>query len=103
MTKSGWIGKFLLGVGILVPIIGFAISAYLASSDQSVAIFSGEKAPQEEYVLTAADFPEPSQTGNQEGYRVPDFTLTLEDGSTITSTNLIEAGQPTFLFFWATY
>ena len=103
MTKRGWIGKVLLGLGILVPIVGFTASAYLASSGQSVAIFSGASLPEEEYVLTAADFPEPSQTGNQVGYQTPDFTLMLEDGSATTSTNLIEAGQPTFLFFWATY
>ena len=103
MTKSGWIGKILLGLGILVPVIGFAVSAYLGSSGQSVAIFSRENLPDEEYVLTAADFPEPAQTGNQEGDKVPDFTLVLEDGSTTTSASLIESGQPTFLFFWATY
>ena len=103
MIKNGWIGKVLLGLGILVPLIGFAISAYLDSSGQSVSIFSGEEVPGEEYVLRAADFPEPSKTGNQEGNRVPDFTLTLEDGSTVTSASLVEAGKPTFLFFWATY
>ena len=103
MTKNGWIGKALLGLCVLVPLVGFAASAYLVSSGQSVAIFSRENLPEEEYILTAADFPEPSQTGNQEGHRVPDFTLVLEDGSTITSASLIEAGQPTFLFFWATY
>ena len=103
MTRTSWIGKFLLGLGILVPLIGFAVSAYLGSSGQSVAIFSRESSPNEEYVLTAADFPKPSQTGNQVGDQVPDFTLVLEDGSTTTSASIIEAGQPTFLFFWATY
>lgn len=103
MTKGGWIGKILLGMGILVPVIGFAVSAYLVSSGQSVALFSRDSIPEDEYVLTAADFPEPSQTGNQVGHQVPDFTLVLEDGSTTTSASLIEAGQPTFLFFWATY
>ena len=103
MTKNGWVGKFLLYLGILLPVVGFAVSAYLVSSGQSVAIFSREQPPGESYVLTAADFPEPSQTGNQVGFRVPDFTLALEDGSTTTSSSLIEAGQPTFLFFWATY
>ena len=103
MKKSGWIGKVLIGLGILVPVIGFAVSAYLGSSGQSIAIFSSENLPDEEYVLTAADFPEPSQTGNQVGHQIPNFTLVLEDGSTTTSASLIEAGQPTFLFFWATY
>ena len=103
MTMSGWTGRFLLGLGILLPVIGFAVSAYLGSSGQSVAIFSRENVPAEEYVLTADDFPDASPTGNQVGYQVPDFALVLEDGSTTTSASLIEAGQPTFLFFWATY
>ena len=103
MMGNGLIGKVLLGLGILVPIVGFAFSAYLVSSGQSISLFSRADMPEEEYVLTAADFPEPSQTGNQVGFRVPDFTLTLDDGTTMTSASLVEAGQPTFLFFWATY
>jgi cytochrome oxidase Cu insertion factor (SCO1/SenC/PrrC family) len=104
MTRIGWIGKVLLGLGIGLPLVGFAVSAYLASTGNSLSIFSSGDLPDEgAYVLTAEDFPEPSQTGNQVGYRVPDFTLEIEDGSAITSADLVEQGRPTFLFFWATY
>jgi len=104
MTRIGWLGKILLGLGIGVPLVGFAVSAYLASTDNSLSIFSSGDLPEEEaYILTAEDFPEPSLTGNQVGQRVPDFTLELEDGSTTTSAELLEQGRPTFLFFWATY
>jgi hypothetical protein len=41
--------------------------------------------------------------GTSEGERVPDFALDLADGSTVTSAQLLEAGQPTFLFFLATW
>jgi cytochrome oxidase Cu insertion factor (SCO1/SenC/PrrC family) len=104
MNIRSLIGKVLLGLGVAVPLVGFAVSAYLSSTDNSLSIFSASN-PQDagEYVLTAADFPEPAQTGNRVGNRVPDFTLLLEDGTTTTSTTLVEAGQPTFLFFWATY
>ncbi len=104
MARIGWIGKILLGLGIALPLVGFAVSAYLASTGSSLSIFSSSDLPEEEaYILTAEDFPEPSQTGNQVGYRVPYFTLELEDGSTTTSAELLEQGRPTFLFFWATY
>lgn len=103
MRGYGWIGKFLLALGILVPLVGFAVSAYLVWSGQSVSIFSRDDVSEEGYVLTAADFPETSRTGHREGNRVPDFTLMLDDGSTTTSSALVEAGRPTFLFFWATY
>ncbi len=44
--------------------------------------------------------------GPNEGYEIgqaaPAFTLRLADDSTITSTEIMESGRPTFLFFWAT-
>ena len=101
MNKGGWLGKAALALAVLIPVAGLAVSVYL-STDQATATpetFEGESG----YVLTGADFPTPAtDTGNQVGYRVPDFTLTLADGSAVTSTGLVESGQPTFLFFWAT-
>ena len=44
--------------------------------------------------------------GPAEGYEVgqqaPEFTLRLANDSTLTSTEIVESGRPTFLFFWAT-
>ncbi len=40
--------------------------------------------------------------GVEVGKHVPPFSLGLADGSTITSVELLDASQPTFLFFWAT-
>ena len=40
--------------------------------------------------------------GNRVGNRIPDFTLELVDGATVTSASLVEQGRPTFLFFFAT-
>ncbi len=40
--------------------------------------------------------------GVEVGKHVPPFALGLADGSVVTSTDLLEASQPTFLFFWAT-
>lgn len=103
MNRSGWIGKVLLGLAVLVPVVGFAVSIYLAASGNSLTIFSSNDSPASEpYVLTATDFPGTSDTGNQVGYQVPAFTMELADGSEVMSAGLVEQGRPTYLFFWAT-
>lgn len=41
--------------------------------------------------------------GSSVGERVPEFTLSLADGSTVSATSLIQAERPTFLFFFASF
>ena len=41
--------------------------------------------------------------GNDVGERIPDFAITLVDGSTVTSGELLAQEQPTFLFFFETW
>ena len=48
----------------------------------------------------AADFK--AEVGNQVGNRIPDFTLDLVNGATVSTTGLVEEGSPTFLFFTST-
>ena len=107
MESNGWLGKGLLALGVLVAVAGLAVSIYLSASGKSLEVFSDEAGTAgAEYVLTAADFPQASDTGNgtgnQVGYKIPDFTLELVDGSTVTSADLVASGRPTYLFFWAT-
>ena len=103
MNKKGWIGKALLALAVVVPLVGFSVSVYVTRTG------SEEPQVQDEslfvdgtYVLTAGDFPEPLDTGGQVGNRIPDFALELADGSTVTSEGLVLEGRPTYLFFWAT-
>ena len=42
------------------------------------------------------------EVGTQVGYRIPDFTLELAEGGTVTAADLTAAGRPVFLFFFAT-
>ena len=42
------------------------------------------------------------EPGQRVGDAVPFFELGLADGSTLTRTDLVESGRPTFLYFWAT-
>jgi hypothetical protein len=41
--------------------------------------------------------------GNNVGDRIPDFAITLVDGSTVTAAELLAQKQPTFLFFFETW
>ena len=104
MNRNGWIGKVLLVFAVLVPIGGMALSIYLPASGASWSL-SGEKQTVDESanVLTTGDFPTADvDIGNQIGYQVPDFSLELADGSSVTSAGLVAEGRPTYLFFWAT-
>ena len=44
-----------------------------------------------------------AKVGHDVGDMVPEFTLTLGSGGTISSQELIDRGQPTFIFFFATW
>ena len=41
--------------------------------------------------------------GNRVGERVPDFELSLVDGTKVTAASLLETQRPAFLFFYAKY
>ena len=43
-----------------------------------------------------------ADVGHQVGEYVPEFSLELIDGQTVTATSQVTEGRPTFLFFWAT-
>ena len=66
--------------------------------DQSVAT-PGPTATAEQ---SPADLPTVA-TGNAVGQRVPDFGIELTGGETVTAEQLLAEGQPTFLFFFATW
>ena len=63
--------------------------------------------PTEAATATSAPPPEPVPppvpVGAKEGQRIPDFAMTLADGSVVTSQLLLEANKPAFLFFFATW
>ena len=104
MNTRSWLGKAGLALAVLVAVGGFAVSVYLSANNPRKIPAPGTAAAEDSgYVLTGADFPTAAaETGNKVGYQVPDFTLELVDGSAVTSASLVESGQPTFLFFWAT-
>ncbi len=103
MKGHSWIGKALLALAVLVPVAGLAASIFLSVSGNSGAIsLGGNEVAAQGITLTAESFPAVPATGNLEGNRIPEFAMTLADGSAVTSATLVEEGRPTFLFFWAT-
>jgi hypothetical protein len=43
------------------------------------------------------------KTGTKVGERLPEFSMRLTDGSTLTSEDLVTKGKPVFLYFFATW
>ena len=43
------------------------------------------------------------KVGRDEGERVLDFSITLEDGTAVTTQDLVSAGRPVFIYFFTTW
>ena len=43
------------------------------------------------------------KVGRDEGERVLDFSITLEDGTALTTQDLVSAGRPVFIYFFTTW
>ena len=101
MTGKLFTGRLLPALGLLIALAGLGVSIYLSMDKSAESADAGPvpaAAP-----LTAADFPAAGpEPGHQVGNRIPDFTLELADGRAVAAADLIAAGRPTFLFFWAT-
>lgn len=101
MTGKLLTGRLLPALGLLIALAGLGVSIYLAM-DKSPESTDGGPVPAA-IPLTASDFPSAlPEPGHRVGNRIPDFTLELADGRTVAAADLIAAGRPTFLFFWAT-
>ena len=101
MTGKLFTGRLLPALGLLIALAGLGVSIYL-STNKSPESTDGGPAPAAA-PLTASDFPAAGpEPGHRVGNRIPDFTLELADGRAVAAADLIAAGRPTFLFFWAT-
>ena len=101
MTGKLFTGRLLPALGLLIALAGLGVSIYLSTDKSEEAADAGPipaAAP-----LTASDFPAAiPEPGHRVGNRIPDFTLELADGRAVAAADLIAAGRPAFLFFWAT-
>ena len=90
----------------------------MGDKNEEMAAPAAETAPQPAAEPQPAAKPEPAtepqateapavvepmaEVGNQVGNRIPDFTLDLVGGATVSTVSLVEEGKPTFLFFTST-
>ena len=101
MPGKVWAGRILPALGLLVALAGLGVSIYRSAGMDAEP--AARPPPAGGVQLTGADFPAAvAEPGAEVGYRIPDFTLELADGSRVTAAELVARGQPTFLFFWAT-
>lgn len=101
MPGKVWAGRILPALGLLVALVGLGVSIYRSAGMDTEPVAGVP--PAGGVQLTSADFPAAvAEPGSEVGYRIPDFTLEMADGSRVTAAELVARGKPTFLFFWAT-
>ncbi len=110
VTGTGFkkIALAFLGVGLLLMLACGTSAAPVVPSARSYGNFPDAKqaeavAPSEVATVGAKSIPVSHTIGNNVGERIPDFSITLIDGSTVTSADLLAERQPTFLFFFETW
>ena len=110
VTGTGFkkIALAFLGLGLLLMLACGTSAAPAEPSARSYGNLPEAKqaeavAPSEVATVGAKSIPVSTTIGNNVGERIPDFSITLIDGSTVTSSDLLAERQPTFLFFFETW
>lgn len=85
-------------------IAGVVVIALVAVAIVGVVLFNGSgdqdgHAPVTVLVVS----PEDAVPGIAIGNKIPDFDFQLNNGTVISAANLVDEGQPTFYFFFATW
>ena len=84
------------GLSTVVILLGaLLLAAFLSAC-------GGEEAPAPEPTLPPVRSSLDFQIGNNIGDRIPEFDITLTDGTPITASLLLERERPAFLFFFGT-
>ncbi len=98
LTRS--IGLALGGVVALAAIVG-AVLFFANDSKDTPEAQTGEAGS---FARTSSDLSSAVPTiGTTVGYRVPDISMVLNNGNTVSTGSLVREGKPTFLFFFATW
>ena len=88
-----------------------AVAAIACSGDEdeatpaevAAALHHSEQTQPDEPSLAKSPPPTDLKVGTEVGNRVPDFTMHLGDGTTVSSASLVSADKPVFLYFFATW
>ena len=98
LTRS--IGLTLGGVVALAAIVG-ALVFFANDSKGTPEAQTGEAGS---ITRTSSDLSSAVATiGTSVGYRIPDISMVLNNGNTVSTGGLVREGKPTFLFFFATW
>ena len=85
--------KTLSAIALIIA-LAIATTAACASNEADTPPPAAPAVP----TASAIDF----QIGNNIGDRIPDFDITLTDGTPVTASLLLERERPAFLFFFGT-
>ena len=103
MTSESWLGKILLILAYAAPVIAVALYIAIAVADLPVPFLTrAEASLEDEHYHEGPGILYEAGPGTRAGTFAPYFEIALEDGTLVTLTDLLEAEQPTFLYFWAT-
>ena len=91
----------ILGVIAVFAAIGGAVMFFANDSKDLLETPTGEA---RSIIRTSSDSSSTSATiGTTVGNRIPDISMRLNNGNTVSTGSLIGEGKPTFLFFFATW
>lgn len=122
--KTTVISCLLLGLAAAAVQIGCGVTP-AAQTDETASVAQAEKIVETEPPQLPAPLPKSSQAdsvqstvgeqaadqpqeevvevGYKKGMHIPEFGMSLLDGTRVTSAKLIEEGKPTFIYFHATW
>ena len=93
----------LLLIFVLGATLALALGCGAATDSQGTDSQPAPSAPQPVAVVESEPKTETVEVGYKVGLRAPEFGMSLLDGSSVTSSELVEDGTPVFLYFHATY
>ena len=85
------------------PMLEQPTAVTMQPEPESKAIETEAVAPKTTLAKESELEPQPVEIGYKVGMQVPEFSMRLFDGSTLTSASLADQGKPTFLYFHATW
>ena len=90
----------LLGIGAIVVVLLGCGEAPAAQPDESPAAV--QKTVPDASTSSGSEV-EVVVVGYQVGLRAPEFEMSLLDGSSVTTSSIVDGGKPVLLYFHATY
>ena len=91
---------FVLGLGAMIALL---LGCGAAPAAQTAEPPSAVQKPMPDASVNDGSETEVVEVGYQVGLRAPEFGMTLLDGSSVTTSSIVNEGKPVLLYFHATY